>query len=189
MHTASTPATVDPATATASPSTRPVARAPARASRRELAVEDRDALERGLIGAQHDELGRAAQQLDQLDRELGAGARLAGARAPPGVRRHDGHDDAPGQQAARQHEGGERQVGGADGDRDGAGEQRDEGRRQATQKEVLQGVDVAHHAGEQVAPAVAFETSRHERFEPREEAHAQARQQAKGEVVQVRRSK
>ena len=182
-QTASTPATVRPTMAAARPSTRPATRASPRASARELGVERRDAFEGGVLGAQHDELGGAAQELEQLDRELGAGAGLARAAAPPAEGGEDRGDDAAGQQAGGQHEAGGRQEGGADRDRHGAGEQGDERRREAAQEEVLQGIDVAHHARQQVATSVAFEAGRHERLEPRVKGHPHAGEQAEGEVV------
>ena len=98
----------------------------------ELGVERGDTLQGGAVGAQHDELGGAAQELDELDRELGPRLRLARARPPAGAGRIERQGDAAAEQPRGENEAGGRQDGGTHGHRRAAGDEADERRREAS---------------------------------------------------------
>ena len=84
-ETARTPTTVSPATSIERPSPEAAGQRVAPRETVELAVGRPDPLEHALLGAVDDELGRRAQKLDDLGRQLASRRRLtpAGRRAEP----------------------------------------------------------------------------------------------------------
>ena len=169
--------------ATASPRPRRRSRRAARAARARRSARA-DALRGLLLAAVGDELGRAAQELDELRRQLGASSRApqTGRAAEPA--REPRHRDAAGEE-----------TGGEDERRRRAGTPRstptqtapvddgDERRAEPAEVEALQGVDVADHPVEQLAVPVALELRGRERLDALVEARAHARQRAQREIV------
>ncbi len=113
--------------------------------------------QRLVLAPVHDELGRAAKELDELGVQvaLRAGRRRPAARAePPGDRRHA---DPADEQSRGEDRRGDRQDRGSDADRDRAGRDGDERRGEAAQVEALERVDVADHPADEIAPPVGLE--------------------------------
>ena len=150
---------------------------------RELAVQRADAPLDVVLAAVRDELGRPAQQLDEL------GVQLARRRSPPsggrtGERSGQHRDRDPrDEQPEGEHDGGLREERRRDADGRGADGERDERRPEAAEVEALQRLDVPDHPLEQVAAPVALELRGRERLEARVEARADPAQRAEREVV------
>ncbi len=149
----------------------------------ERAVGGVDAGEPGLLRAERDDFGRAAEQLHQLGRELTSGAGLAAAAPAAHQARQRRHAEAAGEQPGGEHEsgGGSHRRRGADRDR--AGQQRDKRRPEAAQVQILDRIHVRDHPCDQVALAVGVELGGRQRFDPLEEAHSDAPEYAEREVV------
>ncbi len=124
------------------------------------AVGGADPVQRRLLGAERDELGRAAEQFDELGRELSARGRLTAARPGPERSRQRGHRHAGREQTGGEYETGSGQEHGRGEDRDATGQERDEWRLETAKVQVLERVDVRDHPGQQVALAVALELCR-----------------------------
>ena len=137
----------------------------AAAEQDELAVGATDATERVLLTAIRDELGRAAQELDELCRQLTSGSCLPSAddaAQPRGQKRNRHTRD---EQPERKRDCGGRQKechGGDAGDPDGQG---DGGRSEATEVQALQRVDVCNQPGYEVAATERIELGRRERLD------------------------
>ena len=110
-----------------------------------------DGAQRGVVGPEGQQLGRAAQRVDHLGRQrAGQRGHLVVAAAPPGEQRR--HDQGDGEREA-EGEGGPGQDE-ADGHRADHGRAHgDRHRQQRAQVEVLEGVDVVDGPGQQVAAA------------------------------------
>ena len=135
----------------------PAASASRRASRTSARVGVADASQRGRFAAEGGELGRGAEELHELGRQLAARAGLAAARAAPRGSRTSAGTATPAisRPAARTSaRGGQERGGDADATAPPA-RSATSGRQQAAQVEVLLRVDVGDHAREQVALAVA----------------------------------
>ena len=149
----------------------------------ELAIGLAHAAQRLFLAPVHDELGSAAQELDELRVEvsLHAGSSSSGrTREQPGDRRHcDSCDEQP----RDEDRPGDRQDRGSDADRDRAGRDGDERRGEAAQVQALERVDVADHPADEIASPVGLEPRRRERLDALVEADAQAGEDAEGEVV------
>ena len=91
----------------------------------------------------------------------------------------------PTTQTRREDRAGGRHEQRRDHDRDPAGHDRDERRGDAAQEQVLHRVDVAHHAGEEVAAPVPLDASRDLRLERAEEGAPHAREHAERQVVRL----
>ena len=150
---------------------------------RELAVDCPEPLERLLLAAVDDELGRSAQELDELRREaaLRVGSSVAGGAADQP--RRERHDDPSEKEPYSEQQRGERKDRGSDADGDRAGNEGDDRWAEPTQIEALERIDVADHATHEVAPAVLAQFRGSERLDPLVEAHADARKDTEREVV------
>ena len=150
---------------------------------RELTVDCPEALERLLLAAVDDELGRSAQELDELRREaaLSLGSSIAGDAAdqPRGER----HDDPSEEEPYSEQQRGERKDRCGDADGHHAGHDGNDERAEPAQIEALERIDVADHATHEVAPAVLTQAGGRERLDPLVETHADARKDTEREVV------
>ena len=166
--TAATPSASTPVTAAArqTPMTRAVAAPQARVAALEQRRAGRPALDggqRGLVGAEGQELGRAGERVDHLGRQrAGEGGHLVVAAAPPGEQRRHGQRDDEGE---AEGEGGPRQDQADRHRADHAGADGDRHREQRAQVEVLQGVDVVDGPRQQVAAAPPGQRGGHPRGE------------------------
>ena len=164
---ARTAAVVSPATRTSSASAETRRERVAPAEPDELGVGRVDPRQRFVRAAVGDELRRAAKQLDELRRELGA----SGAPGDAPARRasepaRTGHEDAADEQPDREDAPAAREDRAVDGDaRRRRRRAPTSGGPSAADVEVLQRVDVADHPPEQLAAAVALELCRRERLD------------------------
>ena len=159
-------------------------RAPSRATG-ELAVQFLDPCDGIAVRSQDEELGTAAEDVDELGGELGAHRPPAplGTAARRDRERRDA--DATDEQARREDRARGRHEQRRDHDRDDADHDRDERRRDAAQEQVLHRVDVAHHAGEEVAAPVPLDAGRDLRLEGAEEGATETREHAERKVVRL----
>ena len=150
---------------------------------RELRVGPPDRRELLLLAAVDDELGGAAQELDELGGQLAARRSLAapGRGAEPGRerRQREPGDEEPG----REDRAGNREDDRSGDDAHGRHDDRDERRPDPAEVEPLQRIDVADHAADEVAPAEVGEPRRRERLDARVEATADPPERAQGEIV------
>ncbi len=181
--TASTPTTVSPVTSTARPSASPATSASRRVRRASSRSAARTRGELLLLAAVDDELGGAAQELDQLGRQLPARRGLATTRgaAEPRSERRDG--DAADEEAGREKRSRQGQDDRGGDDAGGADGERDERRPDPAQVEPLQRIDVADHAADEVAAPEVVELRRCERLDARVETAADAPERAQREIV------
>ena len=160
------------------------------AEARELAVELADPRERRLLPAVDDELRRAAEELDELGGQLAARGGLASSGCPREDRREPRDGDAGDEQPDSEDHRGDGQERGGDPDAGGADDERDERRPEPAHVEPLQRVDVADHAREQIAAAVALELRRRERLDPLvERARGSGRAPRSARSCEARRSR
>ena len=139
--------------------------------------------ERVVLPTVRDELGSAAQDLDELGGELAARGGLPPADDRDEPRGEQRHGDSPEREAERQHDGGRGQD---DGRRDDAGRadhERDERRPEPAQVEALERVDVGDQPGQEVAAPVRVELGRRERLDPLVDGRADPAERAQREVV------
>ena len=130
-----------------------------------------------------DELGRAGEQLHQLDRQLAAGGGVAFPVPRLQAVGEQRDRDAAGEQAAREHDRGGGQERGGDADGDGRAPGGHERRDQHARMEVLQRVDVGDGAREQVAVGIGLEPRRRQRLDPLVHPRAHVRERAQRDVV------
>ena len=162
--TARMPASVAPATATPSPSAAPPSSASRRASRTSRRSAARTRATRRLLAAVGGDLGRGAQQLDELRREVAPRGGLPRARRRERTGRSRGSRGRRAETRAQDDGRAGRNAAAAPTTppRPASGQRRPEG----PHVQVLQGVDVGDHAGEQIAAAVTLELRGRQRLDP-----------------------
>ncbi len=166
-----------------SPSASPAASASRLASRASAPSSVAKPLQRHVLASVHDELRRAAKDLDELCAELSLRCRTSTARPATEQPSNGGNADPSHEQARDKHEGGGREDRRGNADRYRA-RQHGHGRWSEPAKvEALQRVDVADHAAHEISAAIRLEPSRGERLDPLEEPNANTSEHAKGEVV------
>ena len=166
-----------------SPSPRPAASASRRSEPNELAVRSGDTCERLALPAERGELGRAAQELDELRRQLAARRSLPPAGAPAQRERDRRHDEASGKQPGGEHHGGEGERVGHDTDARAAHQQRHEGRPEPAHVQALQRIDVADRPRQQLTVPIPAELGGRQGLEAFVDPHAQPPERSQREVV------
>ena len=147
------------------------------------AVERAKPLQRHVLASVHDELGRAAKDLDELCAELSLRCPTSTARPATEQPGNGGNADPSHEQAREKHEGGGREDRNGNADRYRA-RQHGHGRwAEPAKVEALQSVDVADHAAHEISAAIRLEPSRGKGLDPFEEPNANASEHAKREVV------
>ena len=167
---ASTPTTVSPVTSTARPSREPGDERVAPGEARQLGVGRPDRGELLLLAPVDDELGGAAQQLDELRGQLPARRGLTAPRGAAEPRRERRQRDPGDEQPGREDRAGQRQDDRRGDHARGRDDDRDERRPDPAEVEPLQRVDVADHAADEVAAPEVGELRRRERLDARVEA-------------------
>ena len=131
----------------------------------ELAVGLADALERVLLPAVRDELGSAAQELDELGGQVPAGSGLPCTDPAREAGGEQGSRDAGERQPGCEHDRGRRQDECRRDDARDTDAEGDERRRKPAQVEPLERVDVGDHAAHEVTPTKCVELRRRERLD------------------------
>ena len=149
----------------------------------QLPVELRDRLGAWPGCAEGDDLRCGPQQLDQLGRQLRTSGRQAGGRLAAPACGQRGHRQPGDCQAGRQDRARRRQHHGRRDDAQHGHCEAAQRRAQPAHVEPVQPVDVADHAGDQVAAAEAVQLAGGERLDPREEARPDRAQRPQRQIV------
>ena len=149
----------------------------------ELAVSGGDTCERLALAAERGQLGRAAQELDELRRQLCACRGLPPAGALAHRQRDRRHEKPSGKQPGGEHHGGEGEGVGHDTDARTAHEQSHERRTEPAYEQALQRIDLADRTRQQLTVPVPAELGGRQGLEAFVDLHAQPPERSQREVV------